>query len=147
MKFSSNETLNFFWRKFWTSYILNLVKTVWALQPMKFMIFHVGNEIHDFNCQRESVYLVVTSAMSNITLANIFLSQIEFIKVLTGDVVLVSMLVKAKHKVNLTSHFLWAVSKYQCSMKIYHACLFFFTFGCKYSNWHQWIINVKFKFH
>ena len=26
-------------------------------------------------------------------------------------------------------------------MKIYHACLFFFTCGCKYSNWYQWIIN------
>ena len=28
----SNETLNFFFRKFWASYILDLAKTVWALR-------------------------------------------------------------------------------------------------------------------
>ena len=63
------------------------------------------------NCRRESVYLVVMSAILNIMSANIFLSQIDFIKVLTGDVILVSTLVNPKHKVNLTSHSLWAVSK------------------------------------
>ena len=78
------------------------------IQPMKFTIFYVGKAN---NCQRESVYVVVMSAISNVTLANIFLSQIDFIRVLTGDVVLVSTFVNPKHKVNLTSHFLWAVSK------------------------------------
>ena len=32
MKSFSNETLNFFLRKFWTSYILDLAKTVRPLQ-------------------------------------------------------------------------------------------------------------------
>ena len=32
MKFFCNETLNFLFRKFWVSYILDLAKTVWALQ-------------------------------------------------------------------------------------------------------------------
>ena len=63
------------------------------------------------NCRCESVYLVVMSAILNIKLANIFLSQIDFIKVLTGDVVLVNTLVNPEDKLNLTSHFLWAVSK------------------------------------
>ena len=32
MKSFSNETLNFFFRKFWASYMLDLAKTVRALQ-------------------------------------------------------------------------------------------------------------------
>ena len=32
MKSFSNETLNFFLRKFWDSYILDLAKTAWALR-------------------------------------------------------------------------------------------------------------------
>ena len=95
----------------------------------EFTIFHVGKQLPTwiglFGSQ---------SAISNMKSANIFLSQIDFIKVLTRDVVLVSTLVNPKHKVNLTSHFLWAVRKYLCSVKMYHACLFFFTCGCKYGN-------------
>ena len=75
------------------------------------------------NFQRELVCLVVTWAISNITSANIFLSQIDFIKVLMGDVVLVSRLVNPKQKKPTSSCGLSANS-YALWRYIIHVCSF-----------------------
>ena len=39
MKFFSNERLNYFFRMFWASYLLDLGKTVWALQILSQKLF------------------------------------------------------------------------------------------------------------
>ena len=39
MKFFSNERLNYFFRMFWASYILDLGKTVWALRILSLKLF------------------------------------------------------------------------------------------------------------